>query len=428
MSFDAHINLGYSTVLTAPSPAASGTTLVVAAGTGVRFPTPPFNATVWPAAVAPLPSNAEIVRVTGVTTDTLTITRAQETGAGGPAARTIVFGDQIAATLTAKTLTDIEALAAGITSDATLTTTDITTNNVSTGKHGFTPKAPNVVTQFLDGTGAWSTPSDALKANLVSPTFTGTPLAPTAAAGTNTTQLATTAFVMTAAINQTTTSTGTVNDFALTAGAMVLRCNNATLLTITGFATGVDGQRLIVESVGAGQVDFSHQAAGSTVGNRLINFASVGLTSLAPGSGVAIFVYDGTTARWRLVEHNQGAWITRTFAAGNYAANGAMTWVVASATTDRYLLIGRTLLLAFVVTGTVGGTLNTTLTIALPASLNAAATASFAIVTTPAGTQQAGLAFVAGGTVVNCTQAMSGAGNWTAGSATVNGTVQIEVQ
>jgi hypothetical protein len=35
----------------------------------------------------------------------------------------------------------------------------------------------------------------ALKANLASPTFTGTPAAPTAADGTNTTQVATTAFV-----------------------------------------------------------------------------------------------------------------------------------------------------------------------------------------------------------------------------------------
>jgi hypothetical protein len=37
--------------------------------------------------------------------------------------------------------------------------------------------------------------SDTTKANLASPTFTGTPAAPTATAGTNTTQLATTAFV-----------------------------------------------------------------------------------------------------------------------------------------------------------------------------------------------------------------------------------------
>jgi len=41
--------------------------------------------------------------------------------------------------------------------------------------------------------------NDALQANLASPTFTGTPAAPTAAADTNTTQLATTAFVTTEA-------------------------------------------------------------------------------------------------------------------------------------------------------------------------------------------------------------------------------------
>ena len=43
--------------------------------------------------------------------------------------------------------------------DANMTTTDITTNNVSTTKHGFAPKAPNDATKFLDGTGAWSTPA-----------------------------------------------------------------------------------------------------------------------------------------------------------------------------------------------------------------------------------------------------------------------------
>ncbi|MBR3239865.1 MAG: hypothetical protein IKF99_15690, partial [Oscillospiraceae bacterium] len=43
------------------------------------------------------------------------------------------------------------------------------------------------------------------KAPLASPTFTGTPKAPTAAAGTNTTQIATTAFVKTAIDNQLST-------------------------------------------------------------------------------------------------------------------------------------------------------------------------------------------------------------------------------
>ncbi len=102
---DNHRNFSYSTVATAPSPATSGTSLVVAAADGTKFPTVPFNATVWPAATQPTAANAEVVRVTTISTDTFTITRAQESSS----ARTVVVGDQIAATVTAKTLTDVEA-------------------------------------------------------------------------------------------------------------------------------------------------------------------------------------------------------------------------------------------------------------------------------------------------------------------------------
>ena len=69
--------------------------------------------------------------------------------------------------------------------------------------------AATTTTPKMDGTAAVGTenkwakgdhvhPSDTSKANLASPTFTGTPKAPTASKGTNTTQLATTAFVQTA--------------------------------------------------------------------------------------------------------------------------------------------------------------------------------------------------------------------------------------
>lgn len=69
--------------------------------------------------------------------------------------------------------------------------------------------AASTTTPKMDGTAATGTetafargdhvhPKDTSKANLASPTFTGTPKAPTASAGTNTTQLATTAFVQTA--------------------------------------------------------------------------------------------------------------------------------------------------------------------------------------------------------------------------------------
>ena len=50
------------------------------------------------------------------------------------------------------------------------------------------------------------------KANLASPTFTGTPAAPTAAGGTNTTQIATTAFV-----HAERTNTATLTNKTLTA-------------------------------------------------------------------------------------------------------------------------------------------------------------------------------------------------------------------
>jgi hypothetical protein len=40
-----------------------------------------------------------------------------------------------------------------------LATSDITTGDVSTSKHGYAPKAPNDTTKFLNGAGAWSVPA-----------------------------------------------------------------------------------------------------------------------------------------------------------------------------------------------------------------------------------------------------------------------------
>ena len=58
-------------------------------------------------------------------------------------------------------------------------------------------------------------------------------------------------------------------------------------------------------------------------------------------------------------DHEQGAWITPTFSAGDYdGGGGAMTWTVESGdvTTCKYYLKGRTLAWALQLTGTtVGG-------------------------------------------------------------------------
>jgi hypothetical protein len=52
-------------------------------------------------------------------------------------------------------------IAAGAITEANgkLTLSDVTTLNASTSKHGFAPKLPNDATKFLDGTGAFTTPS-----------------------------------------------------------------------------------------------------------------------------------------------------------------------------------------------------------------------------------------------------------------------------
>lgn len=45
--------------------------------------------------------------------------------------------------------------------DSDLSTTDITTNNATTAKHGFLKKLSNNATEYMDGTGNWSTPAGA---------------------------------------------------------------------------------------------------------------------------------------------------------------------------------------------------------------------------------------------------------------------------
>ena len=79
-------------------------------------------------------------------------------------------------------------------------------SGVATGATANTPSSTSPVMNGVAATGSEANysrgdhvhPTDTSRAPLVSPTFTGTPAAPTATQGTNTTQIATTAFVQTA--------------------------------------------------------------------------------------------------------------------------------------------------------------------------------------------------------------------------------------
>lgn len=104
----------------------------------------------------------------GTSWDAITINAAQITSGTLPAARlpnpsaSTLGGVESIAAVTHQFLTGIST--SGVPSqaqptDANLSLSDITTNNVSTTKHGFAPKAPSDATKFLDGTGAYSTPA-----------------------------------------------------------------------------------------------------------------------------------------------------------------------------------------------------------------------------------------------------------------------------
>lgn len=229
------------------------------------------------------------------------------------------------------------------------------------------------------------------------------------------------------------TITTTGNQTAINSGLVRwLYCNNATLLTIQGMTAGVEGQRVFIVSTGAGQVDIANQNATATEANRII-CGVTGTISLAAGSGRCALEYDATASRWRVIQHEQGAWISPTFSAGNYTGNGAMTWTVASGDviTCAYYLDGRQLRVAFYLGSTdVGGTPNTALQIAIPGGFTAQSAALNAMVHNDAGAGNT-LGFcqvLPGATLIQCSK--NDLSTWaTSTNATgVQGQLSFEVQ
>lgn len=165
----------------------------------------------------------------------------------------------------------------------------------------------------------------------------------------------------------TTGDTGDQDDFDF-GDAGLLRCDNASLLTLRGLRTGRPGQLLTIVSTGSGQVDVSNEDNNSSASNRTVNGVT-GPISLAQGSGRVTLRYDGTSERWRVVEHEQGAWITPSFSAGDFTANSGMTWTVDAGDVQvrRCMLRGRTLTYQFLINSTsVSGTPNTELRVGIP--------------------------------------------------------------
>lgn len=201
-----------TTVATAPTPATSGTTLTVATGTGTRL----FAgmAVLHPSSAVPTAANMEVVTITDVTGDVVTMTRAQESSA----ARTVVVGDTLTQGLTAAMY---DALVASVAAkaDAVATTSalagkannshphsaaDVTSGTLPLARGGTGgTDASTARTSLGLGTAAVETPASlaantaftATYAPLASPALTGNPTAPTPSPGDNDTSIATTGFV-----------------------------------------------------------------------------------------------------------------------------------------------------------------------------------------------------------------------------------------
>ena len=124
----------------------------------------------------------------------------------------------------------------------TVPTAAADTNTTQAASTAFVIGQASSATPAMDGSAAVGTslryaradhvhPTDTSRAPLASPTFTGVPAAPTAAAGTNTTQLATTAFVRTEVANLVASAPGALDTLNELANALGGDANFATTVT-----------------------------------------------------------------------------------------------------------------------------------------------------------------------------------------------------
>lgn len=323
------------TVATAPSPATSGTSLVLQTGEGVRMPATPFYATGHSPTAVPTLDTAEKIQVTNVTGDTLTIVRAQ----GGTVAKSIEAGWRISNTLFKEQLDDKEFVAQLHPLSVSTATAAATAAKVGTTAGGtYTPILGDIIvvtfttantatspTLNIDGSGAKS-----VLLGGVNPT--GVAMAGTKAmmyydgtawqlfgsqrvsdTDTNTTYIEVTAFTTVT----TTTQAASVNNGYIT--------NNVAQVNVTLPATAAIGQIVHVVGLGAGGWRVT-AAAGDDI---MINGNSTGAAGYIYGSQYATVgmrcIVASTT--WEVIDYT-GVITTGT-------GYNTLSGIVKSTTTDK---------------------------------------------------------------------------------------------
>jgi hypothetical protein len=237
---------------------------------------------------------------------------------GNPTAPTPTAGDNDTSIATTAFVATSYAplLSPSLTGTPTAPTAAAATNTTQLATTAFVQALPAAgitalpVTVAQGGTGATAA-ATALGnlggAPLASPTFTGTPAAPTAAAATNTTQLATTAYVKSQNYvtgNQTITLSGDITGSGATAITTILPNVNANVGTFQGIAVNAKGQ--VTAAVNQGYltgnqtITLSGDVTGSGTTAIPVTLATVpvpkGGTGLTAGTSGGVPYYSSTTA------------------------------------------------------------------------------------------------------------------------------------
>ena len=245
-------------------------------------------------------------------------------------ARNTAISTHNSATANVHGISDTSALATKTYADSAVTTH----RNVTTSVHGIADTSLLATKSYVDT-------ADALKAALASPAFTGTPTAPTATAGTNTTQVATTAFVGTAVsalvasapaaldtLNELAAALGSDANFSTTmTNALALKASKVELAaaTVASFNTKTtsytpvlsdEGNVIEMDSASANSVTIPPASSVAfTIGSSIDVFQKgAGQTTIVAGAGVTILNTPGLKFRDRysmatLVKRDTNTWI-----------------------------------------------------------------------------------------------------------------------
>lgn len=89
------------------------------------------------------------------------------------------------------------------------------------------------------------------------------------------------------------------DNFAVGAFSFARLAASVALLTVSGFAGGVDGKRLVLANVGANAFTILDQDAGSLAANRVITGTGVG--EVISVDETRELIYDAVSSRWRML-------------------------------------------------------------------------------------------------------------------------------